>query len=193
MQRIDHILEKWAEIYKPISHIPGADSKQQAFYRIDSINEQNGFMRNYNVAHSPCMAYSTMVDAQLFAKNEKVIDYRHVVYMMIKQRSDNVRRTVVNDDNEACEIKFELDDMAQDLVSFLFELKKACNLGLSVLKLGNKEFKITSEIMLAMSGFVIDTVEWSTVPMKYNGWWIVGVQFSRKESRKLCLNGEKYT
>ena len=35
MTRMDEYLERWAEKYKPISHIPHATSKEKRFYRID--------------------------------------------------------------------------------------------------------------------------------------------------------------
>ena len=192
MQRIDNILEKWATMYKPLSHDPQLGSKKQAFFRIDSLNKENAFVRNYNIAHSPSMAYSSVIEAELTSLNDKVIDYRHVVYFMLKQKSESLSKTAVSDDNEAAEIKFELDTMVQDLVAFLVTLKQAILAGADKLMLGKRPFVISSDVRLAMQGFVESSAEWATIPMKFNGWWYIGVQFSRRESRKLCVISEKY-
>ena len=47
---ISKILEKWAELYEPISHDPKKGSKDKAYYEIRTINDNSGFMRNQNAA-----------------------------------------------------------------------------------------------------------------------------------------------
>lgn len=199
MQRLDHILEQWATLYKPLSHNPDKSAKHQTFYRIDAISEQNAFMRNFNTAPSPAMAYCTIVDAGLNEQNPKLVDYYHVVYFMVKQRT-TLNATAVTDNEESAELKFDLSDMVQDLLAFLLSLRSACLSGSKHVVLATAEetvsepllFPVTPEVREAIAGLDPATVKWSTIPMKYGNWWFVGLEFTCTAQRKLCIAGTKY-
>ena len=82
MFRLDNILERWAELYRPLRHDAAA---HKTFFRISMIDAQSYFIRNYNVQPSPCMAYATHIDAEMAQQNPKAITYRHVIYFLCKQ------------------------------------------------------------------------------------------------------------
>lgn len=209
MVRFDKLLESWAEIYKPLSHNPDKSKKQKSFYRIDSLNAENEFVRNINTAKSPAMAFSTLVDAKVMP-GEKAVSYINTVYFMLKQTSSGMKTTPKTDDDAACECKADLDEMCQDLCAFLAELRAAASAGKKMLTFsdGNFDkfdeadpkgsamktiaFPITSENSNAYRGIDISSINWGSLPQFKNGWWIFAFQFEVKEPRWLCINPEKY-
>lgn len=200
MFRLDNILETWAASYKPLSHEIGAESQHRTFYRIDTINSNNEFVQNYNMAVSPCMAYSTLIDASLSRTNKKFISYRHVIYFMVKQAAPKSNaRTMVNDSLEATEAKYDADVLVQDLLAFLYALKTAS--GQAVRGTATtKEDDIIAAILATLpeddlkgiAGLQLDGAEWGTLPVKYNHWWICGLEIEQLVPRNLCVVAERY-
>jgi hypothetical protein len=200
MFRLDNILEAWAAAYKPLSHEIGAESQHRTFYRIDTINSNNEFVQNYNMAASPCMAYSTLIDASLSRTNKKFISYRHVIYFMVKQPAPKSNaRTMVNDSLEATEAKYDADVLVQDLLAFLYALKTAS--GQTVRGTATtKEDDIIAAILATLpeddlkgiAGLQLDGAEWGTLPVKYNHWWICGLEIEQLVPRNLCVVPERY-
>ena len=198
MFRFDQLLEEWATRYKPLSHDPAADAKQKAFYRIDTINNNNEFVQSYNIAHSPCMAYSTLIDASLARGNGKIISYRHSIYFMVKQEPPKRNaKTTINDALEATEAKFDADELVQDLLAFLFALKDelknpqaGANGKSSIVRQIAK--CLSPEERKAFAGLNLETAEWGTMPVRYNGWWICGLEIEQLAPRSLCIVEERY-
>ena len=114
MFRLDHILERWAELYTPLSHnsVPAgsASGARKSFFRIGMIDAQSYFVRNYNMMNGCCMAYATHVDAELAQQNPKAVSYRHVIYFLVKQQNAQ-GKTDVTDEDAATEARFLTDDM----------------------------------------------------------------------------------
>lgn len=209
MIRFDKLLERWAELYKPLSHNPDKSQKQQAFYRVDALSSENEFVRSINSAKSPAMAFSTLVDAKV-APGDKAVSYLNTVYFMVKQTSSGMKTTPKTDDDAACECKADLDEMCQDLCAFLAELRRAANAGLKMLVFSEPDasnisfdspmqdevksiaFPITSENINAYRGIDISSVNWGSLPQFKNGWWVFAFQFEVKEPRNLCLVSSKY-
>lgn len=199
MFRLDNILEAWATAYKPLSHNPDDGKKHRSFYRIDTINGNNEFVQNYNIAPSPCMAYSTLVDGSLARSNKKVISYRHSIYFMVRQNPPASKaKTVTNDSLEATSAKYDADDLVQDLLAFLFALKDAS--GQSVRGTGTSGTDFVHKIVAtlpeddlkALSGLQLEGAEWGTLPVRYNQWWICGLQIEQLAPRSLCVVPERY-
>ena len=200
MYRLDNILEDWAEIYKPLSHDRRGDICDRTFFRIESINNNNEFVQNFNKVSSPCMAYSTLVDGSLRRSNSKFISYRHVIYFLVQQKAPRTRsRTIVNDSIEATEARYDADDLVQDLLAFLFELKAAARQvtngtvsqstsDIVAEFIGN----LTTDELQGIAGLQLEEAEWGTLPMKYNGWWICGLEIEQTVPRNLCVVREKY-
>lgn len=199
MFRLDNILEAWATAYKPLLHDPVEEHKHRSFYRIDTINGNNEFVQNYNLAPSPCMAYSTLVDGSLARSNKKIISYRHTIYFMVRQNPPASKaKTVTNDSLEATRAKYDADDLVQDLLAFLFALKNAS--GQAVRGTKEEDSDIVSQIMgtlseddlKALSGLQLEGAEWGTLPVRYNQWWICGLQIEQLAPRSLCVVPERY-
>lgn len=207
MVRFDKIFEQWAKIYRPLSHSDKREIKHRSFYRIDTLNTENEFVRNVATAVSPCMAYSTLIDAQASPKNSKQVSYLHTIYFLIKQKSVGGKTTFKTSDEEACECKVDLNDMCEDFFVFLSALSAAANRNATELVIGNNAtegeterareadphiFVITADIKDALRGIDLTTVRWGSLPQFKNGWWIVSFQFEMLQPRQLCIIPERY-
>lgn len=169
MYRFDNLLEDWAVSYKPLSHNKARGSKDRCFYRVDTINAESDFVRNYATAKSPAMAYATNLDAKI-GKNANAIEYTHTIYFLVKQSGSGLSKKAL-DDKDATECKYASDELVQDLLAFLMEKKRT---------------------VAALKGLDIEGAEWATIPVKYNGWWICGLELTQYVQRQLCVNPEKY-
>lgn len=205
MFRLDNILERWAMAYKPLSHNPSAEARpeERSFFRISMIDGNSYFVRNFQTVHSPAMAYVTLVDAELEQQNHKVIDYRHVIFFMVRQAPGDLSRNLVTDDMAATEARFEGDELVQDLLAYLFALKtlaggktldaeqqqviEACG-GPTGIKLD----KMTRE---CLRGMQLELAHWNTLPLpngQYNGWQIIGLTIEQLQPRNLCIVPSRY-
>ena len=148
MFRLDILLERWAELYRPLSHngvattpvgsattpagsatTPGGfpSGSRKSFFRIGMIDAQSYFMRNFSSMAGACMAYATHVDAEINKQNPKALSYRHVIYFLIKQPAGTLATNQVTDEIGPTEARFQTDDMVQDLLAVLFAMKSVAN------------------------------------------------------------------
>lgn len=182
MFRLDEYLEHWAEIYRPLSHDPSPRSKHRSFYRIDRLGDSNEFVRNFNTAPSPCMSVPTNINAGMGTDINQVV-YHHALYFMVKQPTLGLTKTALQDDLTAAQCKEELDSLAQALLAYLKKEKTQAK---------NYPNNYEKELRIALSGIDIQSAEWWSVPKLYNGWWVLGLEFDRIDSRKLCVNPADY-
>ena len=190
MFRLDNVLEQWASIYRPLQHDPAAKSIRRTFFRISMIDAQSYFVRNFNTQPSPCMAYATHVDAEM-EKTSKFINYRHVVYFLVKQQNA-AGKTDVTDEMAAAEARYDTDDMVQDLLAFLSQMQTAANNGQMELKVGEHTFPITKDERQGWRGLQIDEAHWGTLPTHFNGWQICGLTIDQLQPRQMCITSIKY-
>lgn len=177
------ILESWAAMYAPISHDPEKGSKNKAFYKIRTINENSEFVRNQNMAKSPCMAYSVLIDAQ--ASANKSVNYAHSIYFLARAKANSLAKNARQDDDMGESIQMELDEYAQDLLAYLGELKRTGRCPIS-----GRVFNASE--MAALRGTNLDKAEWGSIPVKYAEWNILGIQLEQIAPRVICINQEKY-
>lgn len=180
MFRFDNILEHWAEIYKPIAHTDDPAQKHKAFYRCDTISSESAFVRNFNTAVSPAVAYITSIDAQFSATG--VATHAYGFYLMMKQRTLGMAKSDRQREGEEAECKAALFDMLTDLVAYLTRLKRAATSG---------QIK-DRELVAGLVGLNLDTLSCASVPERYNGWWLLGVQVDCVVQPKRCVAAEKY-
>jgi hypothetical protein len=169
---MDEYLERWAEKYKPISHVPNAGSKEKRFYRVDAITSIPSFAANLVNAKSPSMAYVTQVDGTLGGQSEKFIMLSHRVFIFVKQQGANLQNGVT-EELAATDAKLLGAEIAQDLLAYIYHDWK---------KNGNKDLA-----GIDFKGSVI-----FTTPQQFNGWWPTELTFNEIVSRNLCVNPEKY-
>ena len=195
MFRLDNILEQWAVIYEPTSHDPSASAKtpDKAFFRIDRFELQNEFARTFNLLKHPCVLYCTNVEAALAKNKPRAVDRAYNMYVCVKQRASANFET---DDEGAALAKIDLDDMVLDMLAFLFALTDIVG-GRTVAKdMPQGVFDIaaamTDEEREGLRGLRLDDTEWWSAPRYKNGWWVMGVEMSGIDPRRLCVVPERY-
>ena len=199
MFRLDNILERWAELYTPLSHTK--DGKK-SFFRIGMIDANSYFVRNFNTCPTSCMAYATHVDAEINKQNPKQLSYRHVVYFLQKQPAGTLSKTQITDEEGATEARFHTDDMVQDLIALLAALKGMVggkSLPATVLSgLPDEMLQFLRDTAAdpqyreGLRGLQIDEAHWGTLPTMLNGWQICGLTIEQTVPRLLCVNQERY-
>ena len=196
MFRLDNILERWAELYRPLSH----NSPRKSFFRIGMIDAQSYFMRNFSSMGGACMAYATHVDAEINKQNTKALSYRHVIYFLIKQPAGTLATNQVTDEIGPTEARFQTDDMVQDLLAVLFTMKSVAN-GKSLpsdlpvdsdVRQFLSEFASDPAYREGLRGLQLEEAHWGTLPPVLNGWQICGLTIEQIVPRLLCVNAERY-
>ncbi len=190
MFRLDNILEKWAQMYKPIAHDPN-NQKNRRFFRIDIDYGSSEWVNNFNLAPSPAMAYCTQVDGRLEQTGN--ISYQHRLLFMVKQKiGADLKKTSAKSDLDAADCKFYAQDICLDCIAFLGQLKKEASTNFkSTTNPLLKEFaKITDCEQL--KGLDIKSAVWATIPMRYSGWWICELDLTQVVQRPTCIVNEKY-
>lgn len=205
MFRLDNILERWAELYTPLSHnsVPAgsASGAKKSFFRIGMIDAQSYFVRNYNMMNGCCMAYATHVDAELAQQNPKAVSYRHVIYFLVKQQNAQ-GKTDVTDEDAATEARFLTDDMVQDLLAVLWAMKgmvggkslpssAASGLPADVVQFIEQTAR-DPEYAEGLRGLQLEGAHWGTLPGVFNGWQLCGLTIEQITPRLLCVNPERY-
>ncbi len=206
MFRLDNILERWAELYKPLSHNSLSSGSsvgvKKSFFRISMIDAQSYFVRNYNMMDGVAMAYATHIDAELERQNPKAVTYRHIIYFLSKQQNA-LGKTDVTDEDAATEARFLTDDMVQDLLAVLWAMKGVVN-GKSLPSIqggagGGSDIATFIEQTAAdpqyregLRGLQLEQAHWGTLPAQISGWQLCGLTIEQVAPRLLCVNPERY-
>ena len=204
MFRLDNLLERWAELYTPLSHnSTSGDGKgiRKSFFRIGMIDAQSYFVRNYNMMNGCCMAYATHVDADLQKQNPKAVTYRHVIYFLAKQQNAQ-GKTDVTDEDAATEARFLTDGMVQDLLAVLWAMKgmvggkslpanAVSGLPADVLQFIEQTAR-DPEYAEGLRGLQLEQTHWGTLPGVFNGWQLCGLTIEQVTPRLLCVNPNRY-
>ena len=199
MFRLDNLLERWAELYTPLSHTKDG---RKSFFRIGMIDANSYFVRNFSAMQGACMAYATHVDAEINKQNTKQLSYRHVIYFLIKQPAGTLATNQVTDEIGPTEARFQTDDMVQDLLAVLFTMK-GCAGGKTIpaTVLGSSSSEVRAFIEDTASdpayrdglrGLQLEEAHWGTLPTVLNGWQICGLTLEQTMPRLLCVNQERY-
>ena len=198
MFRLDNILERWAELYRPLSH---NTASRKTFFRISMIDAQSYFVRNYNMMDGCAMAYATHIDAELAQQNPKAITYRHVIYFLAKQQNAQ-GKTDVTDEDAATEARFLTDDIVQDLLAVLWAMKgmvggkslpssAVSGLPADVVQFIEQTAR-DPEYAEGLRGLQLEGAHWGTLPAQISGWQLCGLTIEQVAPRLLCVNPERY-
>lgn len=170
--RIEELIEAFARDHKDFNHNPNPDAKpeEKAFYLIAAVDEDCDFVRNFNRAHSPCIAYSNLADAEV--KNGQVRMARTIYFMM--KAKGNLAKTQKQDDEQAFRIREAINEYILEFVAWLqYQKRKASS---------------PSDI----PSISYDSIDWGGIPMRYNGWWVVGLSFYEVIELRRCLVREHF-
>lgn len=155
-------IEHWTEIYKPMQHIPGKNSKNQRFFLTDTFMGLSDFMTNVQPQKSPCLIVETNQEGSLDVRFDTP---RYTLYFMV--RSDRM-----SDGQEALDAK--LDAKTHMLKFFVYALNKQES-GISVIKNIN-----------------LDNIDYQTVGPFYNGWYGVTITLKDVVSISRCIDNNDY-
>lgn len=180
---LSRVLERWAQLYTPISHDPAKSSKQKAYYNIKTINMESEFMRNQNTAKSPCLAYSVLVDAT--GNNSTTIDYAHTIYFLYRATATSLAKNAVQDDDLGTDLQLLMDEYVQDLLYYLRRVKHE-----GKCPINGKPFD--ADTKKALAGLNLDKAEWGSIPIKYGNWHIMAVHIDQTLPRVGCIRTEHY-
>lgn len=183
MFRLDPIIEHWATIYKPISHSADKKKKHKAFYRVRALEENNEFVRNFNTACSPAVAYSNLIDGRLRGKDIRHSDYSHTIYFLVKQKEVG-RATIKNEDDEAAECLYQLNGLVEEFLAWLMEERR-----IQI----DPQHTTDRFVRECWRGLDVEGAEWASAPMKWNGWWVMGLEISQLQPRPLCSTVADYS
>lgn|GEM_PF-2624964 len=213
MYRLDNLLEQWAMAYKPLSHKPKKEDKHKAFYRISMIDGNSEFIRNANSCASPAMSYIAHIDAKVADQNMSIINYSHIIFIMVKQANAELAKNLATDEDRAAEARFEADGIVQDLLAYL-SVFKAIASGKSLSQemqqvmtavsetpdapeagwtIQDGRITMTKEMREAMRGLQLEQANWNTLPTKLNGWQVCGLTIEQVQPRRMCVVPSQYT
>lgn len=170
--RMDNYLERWAEMYKPISHCAGSTGKERRFYRIDSFTSIEPFASKLNLVKSPCVAFVTQVDMNVRGNSDAFLLENHRVFFLVKQEGPGSAGGL-RDELAATEAKRQGREIAEDCLAYLYYDMRTNR---------NKD----------LAGIDFSSATIYSMPRQFNGWWPVELIFAQLSPRKLCVEPEKY-
>ena len=182
--RFDNFCENWAMAYTPISHVPSKDGRQARFFRHNSLDERAEIHKRL-AATDKCdlfMSVITAFDGELIRSSEQAPDpnfyiwRRHVLFWS-HQSPANLSR-VPADEEAAAEAKARGVEAATDFLAFVATCQDSVR------------FPRPADRII--DGVDLDSVEISTLPMAFDGWWVTVINFDQMEPRQKCANPEKY-
>ncbi len=182
--RFDNIVENWASIYSPIGHDKQRNSANKRFFRIKTISTDNEFARKANVLKSPCVLFSVLVDAEI-GENRSAVKYRYEIYFASKAEQRSLAQTSRQDEALTADQHLLMDEMVQDLIAYLSELRQTSVCPVT----GRPLDPITIQ---GLRGLQLDKAEWMSMPVKFSDWHIMGLSIDGYSPRRLCVMPERY-
>ena len=177
--RFDDFCERWASAYRPISHVSGKASKQKRFFRHDTLDERMDVAKNITTV-SRCdlfMSVITAFDGELASPSEQAsrpnfYSWRRHVLFWARGEGGTVGKVAPIDEVSAAEAKARGVEAATDFLAFIS--------------------KLSEDKRSIWAGFDPDSVEISTLPVSFNGWWITVINFCQFEPRQKCVIDSRY-
>lgn len=178
--RFDNFCEQWAQVYTPLRHVPSKDSRNKRFFRHDSLDERLEVVKQLVTANKTdvFMSVITAFDGDLAraAENSPKPNFyvwrRHALFWVKTALAANGSPL---DELSAADAKARGVEMAADFISFLDYCADP--------RKGN---------MPELRGIDFDSLEISTLPVSFNGWWITVVNFDQSEPREKCVADARY-
>lgn len=182
--RFDNFCENFAMAYLPVSHVPSKDGRQARFFRHNSLDERAEIHKRL-AATDKCdlfMSVITAYDGELIRSSENAPDpnfyiwRRHVLFWS-HQEAANLSRVPL-DEEAAADAKARGVEAATDFLAFC----AACQ--------DPRRFPQAADRII--DGIDFDSVEITTLPVTFDGWWITVINFDQEEPRAKCADPEKY-
>lgn len=183
--------EEWAEIYKPMRHIPGEDSTNRRFYICNSYLEMTQFVEH---GMDPEVSPSVVIESQQDGIIENGWDYpRYSFYFM-------VRADEMNNGASAIEAKSEAKRHMMEFVNFIRMFKYADEYGYMLEKMALREGSYLDSLRTAVTemgdrcleNLDIESVVYESINQMFNGWYAVQITLSDQQLLNKCANMALY-
>lgn len=158
----DEFVEHWAEIYRPMQHVPGKRSKNQRFFLTDTYMGMTDFMTTIQPDKSPCVIMESNAEGELSDSYDMP---EYTLYFMV--RADDM-----NDGSSARMAKREAKTHMKKFMSYLKRKQEGDEPGV-----GNIN---TSR------------VRYQTIGPMYDGWFGVTITLDDVQSLNRCVDRDDY-
>lgn len=162
MEDLYEFVEHWAEIYKPMQHIRGKNSKNERFFLTDTYMGLSDFMTNVQPQKSPCVVMETSLEGTL---NEQFDTPRYSIYFMVSSG-------MMSDGREAKEAK---EEAKMHMMKFFTYLK-------------NKQDRNYPSVR----NIRLENIDYQTIGPLYNGWYGATISLRDVEAIDRCISNEDY-
>lgn len=172
--RIDNLIERWASVYKPISHDPTRGSKQRRFFRFDSLEKAIDVTSSFAGVKTPVAGIVTQFDG---VSHGKLMELEVVVFVFTKQVAP--RSNATDAELSAVDAKYWGADIANDLWVWLREQKR-------------QHGSDPKDELYWLNGLDLDNIGIMSYPVMLNDWWPTTLEMKVQVPRKTCSDTSKY-
>lgn len=159
----DKFVEHWCEIYRPMQHIPGRNSKNQRFFLTDTYMGMVDFMTNIQPESSPCVIMESNQEGTFSGYYDRP---RHTLYFMVQADE-------MSDGRSALSAKMEAKQHLQKFLAYLWEAQERGVPGVDNIKAD-------------------DYIDYQTVGPFYNGWFGVFISLEDVQKISHCSVSDDY-
>lgn len=158
----DDFVERWAEIYRPMQHVPGKRSKNQRFFLTDTYMGMSDFMTGIQPDRSPCVVMESNAEGELSDFYDMP---EYTLYFM-------VRAEEMSDGYSARLAKREAVLHMKKFVSYLKQKQQ------------NEEPSVIN--------IEVERIRYQTVGPMFDGWFGVTITLNDVKKMNGCVNEEDY-
>lgn len=158
----DDFVERWAEVYRPMQHVPGKRSKNQRFFLTDTYMGMSDFMTGIQPDKSPCVVMESNAEGELSDFYDMP---EYTLYFM-------VRAEEMSDGHSARLAKREAVLHMKKFVSYLKQKQQ------------NEEPSVIN--------IEVERIRYQTVGPMFDGWFGVTITLNDVKKMNGCVNEEDY-
>lgn len=163
MKEFHEIVEHWAEIYRPMQHVPGRWSKNNRFFLTDSYMGLASVVQEMQRDASPSIVMESNVEGIL---GERFDTPRYSLYFL-------VLATGMSDGQAALQAKLECKQHMKKFIAYLRRMKE------------EKE-------MAELAHIDLDDIEYMTTVPMFDGWYAVGITLTDLCQYDRCVDANDY-
>lgn len=158
----DDFVEHWAEIYRPMQHVPGKKSKNKRFFSTDTYMGMSDFMTTVQPDKSPCVIMESNAEGEL---SDSFDMPEYTLYFMVRAK----------DMSDGAAAKVAKREAKMHMKKFITYLK-------------NKQ----EEEVRGVENIDTSRIRYQTVGPMYDGWWGVTITLSDVQGLNRCMDGNDY-
>lgn len=158
----DEFVEHWAEIYRPMQHVPGKKSKNQRFFQTDTYMGLSDFMTTIRPDKSPCVIMESNEEGELSDFYDKP---EYTLYFMVR----------AEEMSSGASARMAKREAKMHMKKFIVYLKHKQEEGDS--GVGNID---------------VNSVRYQTIGPMLDGWFGVTITLEDVQSLNQCVDSEDY-